>query len=284
MASRPWKQSGRTDEAIRENRHAEGDWKDLGWRDGEDEQQQQQQQQQQHRQGRWQKDERGHEDAGQQERERSRSHSWVNGHRRKRRGTPPSKLGKRWWTEQDTDDPTSFVGHITDLLVKVQERGRLMGDRGSNMKKIGGKLGKALGHDASRHGRPPFVQINEKNGWLEFEVELYDPFNDPQSFQTAAVAFRECIVELQRQGEVDRFGVKSRHCFRPPKVQPTDWECPNPRCGNLCFKKKKECEICKTPRGSAPSIEEKLTRGLVSDVPDEKASRQTSRPPKQAPT
>jgi len=165
------------------------------------------------------------------------------------------------------------VGIVPDCQVPVGERGRILGDRGSNVRKIVEVMRAALGHEELEHGRPPFVQFNQKGGRIEFEIELYPPFNDEESFELVVPAFKEMLQQIRDAP----FEPESRHCMRPKRIQPDDWECPDPRCGNLCFARRRCCPLCGTERPAEPQGQAPPTS---SDVPDIDADPRISRPPK----
>lgn len=217
----------------------------------------------------------GAHDEWQRPRHRSRSREQGDS----RRAAPKAKQGKRWWDHNDHDRPDgdgqSFVGKVRNQWVPVSERGRILGDRGSNVKRIVEDMCGALGHDAAipGTGRPPFVNLGEQGGWLEFELELYPPFNDEKSFELAEQVFTRAL-EGMLAAPVD---AESRHCKRPKKIQPDDWECPNRKCGNLCFARRKVCPICGAEK---PAYKERQAPSTSGNVPDWHHDGEVSRPPK----
>lgn len=184
----------------------------------------------------------------------------------RRRRTPPSKRGQRWWSTDDGRDTYRAV--IDDLNIPVSERGRIIGDRGSNVRKIVQAMCAVLRHDASKHERPPFVQFNDSNGMLEFELELYPPFNNEESFKRASHAFRQVIDELLRAQPL-----QSLHCKRPKRVQPDDWDCPNAACGNLNFAKRRSCNVCGTPKPAGQILVAPSVSSNEADIYDPNVSR-----------
>lgn len=196
---------------------------------------------------------------------------------RDHRGTPPAKRGQRWWRRDpegaDPGQGSSFVGIVPGLWVSVRDRGRIIGDRGSNVRKIVDVLRLALGHDEEEHGRAPFVQFNERDGWIEFEIELYPPFNNQASFDKVVPHFCD-VVQDMKDAPVEP---GSRHCLRPKRIQPDDWECPNIKCGNLCFARRKECPLCKTEK---PKVRPSDAPNTTNNLPDGFAHPDFSRPPK----
>lgn len=165
------------------------------------------------------------------------------------------------------------MGSISDMRVPVQERGKILGDRGSNVRRIVEVLRQTLDHNADEHGRPPFVHFKDNNGMIIFEVELYDPFDNQESFDKVSVAFRDVIGDIRK----NPVAPGSRHCLRPPRVQPDDWDCPNLACGNLCFARRNSCPLCGAQK---PSLMERAPPTLGSDIPDDIADPNMSRPPK----
>lgn len=119
----------------------------------------------------------------------------------------------------------------------------------------------ALGHDDRCHGRPPFVNFIENNGFVEFEVELYTPFKDLECFQVVAEVLRQTVLDILEQP----WESVSRRCFRPKIVQVDDWECPNIKCGNLCFSKRRVCQLCGSPK---PQLNEPITPQVKRTVED----------------
>ncbi|CAK0869789.1 unnamed protein product, partial [Prorocentrum cordatum] len=70
---------------------------------------------------------------------------------------------------------------------------------------------------------------------------------------------------------------ESLHCKRPKKIQPDDWECPNRKCGNLCFARRKACPICGSEK---PSYRQRRAPSTSGNVPDWRHDGEVSRPPK----
>jgi len=102
------------------------------------------------------------------------------------------------------------------------------------------------------------------NSEVEIEIELYSPFNTESFFDTAAVAVREMVDEIKRAPLAEQ----SMHCKRPKKIQPDDWECPNMACGNLCFARRKSCNLCGTEKPSdwsSASVRTNVPDCLTSD-------------------
>lgn len=165
------------------------------------------------------------------------------------------------------------MGRIRDLWVPAEERGRILGDRGSNVKKVVEILRAELGHIVGEHGRPPFVQFDERDGYLQFELELYWPFNNEESFDQLVGPFKVAVNQLRDEPTA----AGSLHCKRPPRIQPDDWECPNRQCGNLCFSRRNKCPRCGAAK---PQDNPAMVPRLSRNVPDTVATEELARPPK----
>jgi len=139
-----------------------------------------------------------------------------------------------------------YISVVPDFSVPVSARPRIIGDRGSNVRQVVEVICDCIGHDPTKHGRVPFVQFIDRNGWLEFEIELYVPFNNKDSFDLASGALRQMVQEIMDDPTL--MSPKTRHCRRPSKVQIDDWDCPNRDCGNLCFAKRWSCPLCGAPK------------------------------------
>lgn len=151
------------------------------------------------------------------------------------------------------DQGSPFTGVVPNCVVPEKDTGRILGDKGSTMKEILGVVRDFLGHKPDKHGHAPVLQRCTRDGEVRFELTLYHPFNNANSFDDASEVVSQMVKAILDEDSV--FALPTQNCKVPDRIQPDDWECPNPKCRNLCFARRWNCMLCgaEKPRNWKPA-------------------------------
>jgi len=139
-----------------------------------------------------------------------------------------------------------FTANVPDCKILEKDIGRVLGDRGGTMKQVTEVICDCLKHNPKEHGHAPIVQLCRRGGDVHFELSLYHPFNNADSFEIASNVVREMVNDIIKDESL--FAAPTKNCKLPDRVQLDDWECPNPDCRNLCFARRWTCLLCNTPK------------------------------------
>ena len=139
------------------------------------------------------------------------------------------------------DQGAPYHGMVPGCSIPEKDVGWILGESGATMKRVVRCICECLGHDDKKHGHRPLVQMAYSDGCGRFEVVLYPPFNNEASFDDACIAVREMVQHI-----IDNPAdfAQTANCKMPPRLQLDDWVCPNKRCKNVCFARRRSCFLC----------------------------------------